>query len=282
MPASMLLDLPNVQGVAAGNQTTISCPVGKFQYEKINIQRGGTTFTKDQMKNIRLEIGGKPIQEYKNATQLDLLNAYYGRDVQTDSSTINFFKPEFLEPLQAQLFNLGMADVPVFQTRFDIDAAASAPTVAANHVRWQAPADQGDTTGQSLYTNNQLGSFTKIRRFSFSPNSTGGFEIDNLPREAYIQAIHLICGGGDNINSVEMKADGVTVHKSTKQTMTEFVDGYGRVRQTNTYHIDFMLKNMIGDQLPVAQLSDMRLLLDMAAADTIDCYVEYLSGYAGI
>lgn len=278
MTASMLLDLPNVQGVAVGQQTTIQCPVGKIQYENMNIQRGGTQFTKDQLKNIRVEVGGKPIMEFKNATQLDLINAYYGRDVAADSSTIHFYKPEFLEPAQAQGFNLGLSDVSVLQTRFDIDAGAVAPTVTANRTQWQAPG-ANDT---ELYNNNRLGAFTKTRRFTKTASGAGDFEIDDLPREAYIQAIHLICAAGDNISSCEVKADGITVHKSTVTQMTEYVERYKRVRQTNTYHIDFMLKNMIGGQLPVAGLSDFRLILNMAAGDTIDVYVEYLSGYAGI
>lgn len=276
MPATFPLNLSSVTGVAAGQQATIEVPTGKHEYEAFGLELGGT-FAKDQAKNIRVEVAGKPIVEFKNGAQLDTINAYYGRNIAPKELLMHFFRPEFLEPQMARIFNLGMADVPVCQIRVDIDGAAVNPSMKAYCRKTQAPGK----SVQELLQNNALGAFTKVRRFVKNPTGAGRFEVDDLPREGFLQAIHII-GTGENINAVEVKADSQTIWEADKTRMENVVETFGRVRQANCYHIDFMLQNEVGGQLPLVSLSDFRLILDMAGADTLDIYVEYLSGYAGI
>lgn len=277
MPISHLREVPTVSGVGAGQQATIEMPTGRFSYSKIGLELGGTTFTKAQAKNISVEIAGKPVQQFKNGTQLDLINAYYGRNVASNELVLHQFRPEFLDAAQSRLMNLGMADVPVFQVRCDIDSGASAPTLAAYARRYKFKG----INSEEEFVKNSLGALTKIKRFVFSPTSAGDFEIDNIPREGFIQAIHLIQASG-NVSAVEVEADGVTVWDADDARMENDVESYGRTRQSSVYHMDWMLDNELGGALPIQGLSDLRLKLTMGGADTIDCYVEYLSGYSGI
>lgn len=277
MPISRLIEIPTVSGVGANQQATVEIPPGRYTYEKFGLELGGTTFTKAQAKNIALELAGKPIQQFKNGTQLDLLNAYYGRNVATNELVLHQFRPEFLDAAQARLLNLGMSDVSVCQLRLDIDAAAVAPTLAAYARRYQfRGADKKET-----HQKNSLGALTKIKRFVKAPTGAGDFEIDDIPKEGFIQALHFITTS-DNINSVEVEADGVKVWDASTSRMERDVENYGRTKQSSCYHVDFMLSNEMGGAIPMQGLADFRCKLDMAGADNIDLYVEYLSGFSGI
>ena len=271
--------LSSISNVGPGQQTTIEVPVGIKSYESFGLELGGITFTKAQAKAISVEIGGKPIQRFKDGVQLDLINAYYGRKIRAGELMLHFYRPEFIDAKQSAFLDLGMSDVPVCQVRMDIDGAAVAPTLAGYARQWQFSGKNRN----ELIAANALGAFTKVRHFTYSPNGAGLFEIDNIPREGFAQAIHLICKDGDNIKSARVQADGVDVwEETTKERMASIVEYSGRTRQANTYHIDWMLKNEFGGQFPLVGLSDFRLILDIAGADTIDVYVEYLSGYAGV
>ena len=60
----------------AGSTAVINCPLG-LTYESIIFQYSGVTLA--QIKDLRVVVNGKVIQEYDTADQLDKLNQYYGR-----------------------------------------------------------------------------------------------------------------------------------------------------------------------------------------------------------
>ncbi len=267
-----------VSNVGANQDATIDMKVGNISYDSVSAQLSGTSFTKSHLGNTVLELNGKPIQSYKNITQQELIQAYYGRDVNADELHFDLARPEFDRFQDRKAFSWGMANVDTFQIVSAI-GAATAPALAVRTVYSQRPG----TEGVPVNVANRLGLITKVRRFVHAPTGSGDYEIDNIPREAFIMAIHMICAGGDNINSAEVTVGENVVYDSlTKESMTDMVNRAGRVRQTNTFHLDWMLDNQLGTQLAVQGQSDFRIALDMAGADTIDVYVEYLTEFQGI
>lgn len=276
MPITRTKKVSTVSPIVASTDFTVDVPVGPHQLELLKLNQGGT-FTKAHVTNLDLELNGKAIQSFKNATQMELINAYYGRQVVANEIAFPFLRPEFRKYADARAFNLGLANVATCQLRGTIGAATS-PTLTARADITQVPG----ANSQELIAGNQLGMFTKIKRFTHSPGASGLYEIDNIPKEAFIMAVHMV-SANDNINSVEVKAGDVVVWDTmTTAHMEEHVERYGRVKQASCYHVDWMLHNELGSQLAVQGLSDLRFGLDMSADDTVDVYVEYLSTFAGI
>lgn len=277
MPITRTKKVSTVSPITASNDFVVDVPVGPHQLEMLKLNQSGTTFTKAHVTNLDLELNGKPIQSFKNATQMELLNAYYARQVVTNEIAFPFLRPEFRSYRDARTFNLGLSNVSTCQLRGTI-GAATAPALTARADITQVPAEGN----QALVAANQLGVFTKIKRFSHSPGGSGLYEIDNIPKEAFIMAVHFVTAS-DNIDSVEVKAGDIVVWDDmTTAHMEEYVERYGRVKQANCYHVDWMLHNELGSQLAVQGLSDLRFGLTMGGSDTVDVYVEYLSTFAGI
>lgn len=269
-----------VSNVGANQDATIDLKVGPISYDNVTLDQGGTTFNKTHLGDTQLQINGKPLQSYKNITQQELIQAYYGRDVNTDEVHFDLTRPEFDRYQDRQQFAWGMANVDTFQIITAI-GAATAPTLSARAHYTQRPANRD--AGIDLQTANRLGLITKVRRFVHAPTGSGDYEIDNIPREGFIMAVHLICATADRINSAEVTVgENVVYDRLTKEKMELVVERAGRVRQANTFHLDWMLQNQLGTQLAVQGESDFRISLDMAAADTIDVYVEYLTDFAGL
>ena len=83
----MLVKMPSLTNVAAGSTATLNCPIGR-SYDRIIFEHN-KELTVEQIKNLRVEIDGKPIQEYKDVGQLQAINNYYKRYYLAGAATIN-------------------------------------------------------------------------------------------------------------------------------------------------------------------------------------------------
>lgn len=257
-----LKELAQLTGVAAGQRATLGVPVGPISYDHLALELTGVT--KAQIKNIRVEIGGKTVQTYKDATRLETLSKYYKYQVDDDRLVIPFYREHLQIAAEAQAFTFGAADVGIFQVSWDIDAAAANPSIKAYAA-----------VGPSM----ALGFITKVKEFSAAASAAGTLEIDNIPRSAWIQAIHL---KSPHITAVELEANSKIHWKGDKTRMSKYLQRAGRVPQTDFYHIDFMTKNVMGTQMVAEGLQDLRLRLEMADAAQVDVIVEYYDGFQGI
>ena len=154
-------------------------------------------------------------------------------------------------------------------------AGATAPELTAFSREIVVADDSGAPSGQG----NALGLFRKVRNFTYSLVGAGVTEIDNIPREAFAMAIHLIQTTG-NVTNVECWVDNVRVWDASDARMESVVERAGRVRQANVYHLDWMLRNELGNQLTLAGTQDFRLKVTHSGSDTLNAYVEYLSDFA--
>ena len=281
-----IVTLPNVQGVAPGQTFTVGFPVGVRAYELAGLEISGGSapaLAKSHITNLELLANGKPIQQFKSVTHMELISAYYGYNI-GGANAIEFpWRREHLTmDDEAEKFAIGTADLATLQLRGDISATPNGAAIAAYAIETVLqPNGSGRPRPEDVRALNRLGLITKVRNFTYTLSGAGTTEIDNIPREAWLQALHLVQTGG-LVTKVEAWLDGQIIWDATAARMEDVVSRYGRARQTNVYHLDWMLKNELGSQLPIQQAQDFRLKVDHSGGDTVVMYAEYLSGFGGI
>lgn len=264
--------LPNVQGVGANQTFTVGLPTGAKEYMKIGLDMSGSVFAKTAITNLELLANSNPIMQFKTVAHLENISNFYGWDVNANEIVLPFFLEHFNDALMARKFNLGVSDVDVLQLRGDI-GTATAPAIAAWSVETQAPS----MAGQSVVDANRLGVFRKIRNYTYTLTGAGTTEIDNIPREGLLMAMHLIQTTG-NITNVEVWADDVCIWNASASRAERIQERVGRTVQANTYHIDFMQENELGTSMLLSGLRDFRLKVDHSGSDTVVLYTESMAG----
>lgn len=252
--------LSNLTGVGKGQTATLSLPVGMLSYHHVYLDLSGVT--KVEIKDIRIKINGNVMQEYKTGSELEKVAGFYQRSLSDNILCIPFRRDEFISPTDADAYAFGMADVDTFQIDFTIDAGAANPVIKARALQGAA---------------RPLGVITKVKRFSFSSTGAGMLEIDRIPKQAYIQAIHIMT---DKVKTLEVKANNESVYDTISRTENQALQKrFKRTPQIGVTHIDWVLKNQSGGALPVAGLHDFRLRLDMTEGTPFDVVVEYGAGF---
>ncbi|MCW8917478.1 MAG: major capsid protein P2 [Gammaproteobacteria bacterium] len=261
------IELPSFSPVAAGVTVTLGCPTTRT-YEKIILKYGGT-FTRAQMKNIRVEVNGKPMMEFKDGDELDAINDYYGRADVAGYLTIYFNRPEMdYKPGMQKLCGLGTADVDTLQLRIDVDAGATNPTLEAHAVT-------SDPT--------PMGAITKVKAFPASFATSGEQAIDNLPRGPRIIALHLF---KSDVEAVSVEVNGRKIAEGIKALHEQVQKEAGRVPQTaSATHVDFCLDGNLAEALVTdrkAGVEDLRIRPTLTTSGAVRLVVEYLDGFQGI
>lgn len=255
--ARKILRLPSFTTVAAGADTSLTCPVGGNTYERIMIEYSGVTLA--QLQNIEVRVNGDPIQHFKTGQQLDDLNDFYGRPATSGILTLWFVRPELTDIAQRRMFALGTTNVQTLSIHVDIDAAAAAPALTA-HAVVSAP--------------RPMVLVTKVKQYPFNSAVTGQVDIDNIPRGPRIMAMHL---GKADISDVEIELDSVKFYDATKTLAEAIQKENGRTPVTATYtHIDFMGDDDIGNALITANAADFRVKPTLDTSGATEIMVEFL------
>lgn len=259
--------MPSLSNVSAGSTATLDIPVGRT-IDRIAFAYSGITLP--QMKNLKVMVNGKTIQEYPNGEYLQKINAYYGLTDTAGFLTINFVRPEMANIPQRRLTGLGTVDIDSFQVSFDIDSAATAPVISATAI-------------QSEPTN--IGSILKIKRFPMASSVSGLLEIDKIVKGNAIRAIHIVdidAAADTKPTSLEVEMDSVKVFEASATLAAEMQKQHGRTPQSDIYHCDFTLEGDFGQALLTQKAQDFRIRPTLANAGAIDVVVEYLDGLNGI
>ena len=284
------LRLPNVSNVGKDQTATVNLGTGNHTYESVNLGIQG--LKRDEIKNIEMRVNGKPIQSYQSIADLDVINEYYGHAVDVNRIDLSFYRQHLTSAAQARTFNIGVSDVSTCEFQLDINdvdtsqgnigVAPFTPAIKAYAPRYTHVNKDGVINRDA----NRLGAITKVRHFTYASNNAGRYEISDLPREMFLQALHIKSEGTVstecNITDVKLELDGQTVWDLSREEMRVFLSDRGRKVNDLYYHLDFMLSNEQGSQLSLAGLSDFRLILETQKAGVITVYPEYWSGIGGI
>jgi hypothetical protein len=253
---------PSFSNVQAGSTATLQLPLG-LTYHQLYLYFAGVTLS--QLKNIRIEVDGKPIKKWANGDRLNAENIHYGRGAATaDTLPIFFTRTELQEINQRRVFALGTADVQTMSLLVDIDPAAAAPVLKANSVRSaSAP----------------MGFITRIHEFKHSSAVSGEVEIDNIPLRgnAAIAAIHIYSA---DITECSLQIDDSTIWEMTSTGAAKIQEDHGRTPQAaSKLTLDFLLEGDFAQAIQLAGVQDFRLKPVLSQAGSMDIVVEYLEEY---
>lgn len=263
--------LPSLANVQAGSTATLIIPRG-VTYDNIHLEYTGVTLA--QITNIEVLINGKVIQSFTDGVRLQAINKHYKRNIKAGVLTFHFVRPEMENLALRRMTAIGTADVQTFEIKFDIAAAAAAPVIDAYAVKSnQMP----------------LGAIVKTKRFPASSATSGLKEIDNIPKEGRILAIHLF---KSDISKVEVEVDDAKVYELKKVLGAGIQVDHGR-NPDNAVHtsVDFHLEgdpsqalvmNYVDGQGVLRKVQDFRIRPTLDTAGAFDIVVEYLTEFNGI
>lgn len=261
-----------IDNVVPGGTASISLAIGNT-YDRIYIELGGD-LVKAHISNIKLELDGKLVSDWRNVAALEAIQqGYYTRLIDANVIEMVFTLDDILKTVEeGRFFGLGTMGLTTAVITFDISATPAAPVVKA-YAEKSAPAAPGY--------------LVQTRKFPFAVSS-GQNEITTMPKPAgwKIAAIHVFKTEGD-VTKAEFIVDNkswVNVPKSTLERMSK---RYGRTPQANYVHLDFWLQgdmfqtvtfpNAAAIQKGVPPVQDMRLRLDCTTGGNVDVIVEYVA-----
>jgi hypothetical protein len=248
--------------VSAGSTATLQLPLGAT-YDSLHVKYSGVTLA--QLKNIEVRINGKVIQSFIDGNRLQDINKHYKRNIKSGVLTIWFVRPEMDNVSLRRMTAIGTADVATFDLRVDIDAAATAPVLTAFAIK----------SNQSA-----LGMITKIKRFPASSATSGLKEIDNIPREGRIAAVHLF---KSDISKAEVEVNERPVYDFDKALGAGVQVDHGRNPNSSKHtSVDFTLEGDPSQALVVQGANDFRIRTTLDTSGAFDIVVEYLTAFDGI
>lgn len=251
--------MPSFNGVAAGSKATLDFPIGK-NYHGVLLTRGGTTFTHDHLGNIKVLADGVPIHEI-SAAHIDDVQQFDGLQAGgANLSYIDFERAGLLTQAWVEATALPSYLYRTLQMEVNISSSASAPTLTAKALR----------SGVRLPPE-----IIKRRSFTRNPSGAGTFEVSDLPTGDPINRI-LIHAASDNINDVTLKRDNAIVFERTAAENDYMQTNGVKTPQSNWYMIDPTERGHGNQAIVTANVSDFRLEFDMAGADTLTIYVDYI------
>lgn len=264
--------IAKINGAAASNIMTVDLVTGIKEVMGVGLTHGGTAPDKADYSNWQVLINSNPIQQFLTTAHLEKISAYKGLNVVSDEVFFPFFKEELKDASMAGGFNIGLADVDTMQITCDVGSGAPGDLTMAGVVKETVRTVKGATQEQ-LRALNGLGMFTRIVPASYSLVGATTTEIDNLPKQGLLQYLHLF-PVSNVITRVELWLGDLLVWNLSKAQMEAMVERAGRTVATNDYHLDFMLANELGDEVPLEGVSDYRLKITHSGSSNLTIYQE--------
>ena len=260
----MLVKMPSLTNVVAGSTATLNCPIGR-SYDRLVFELKG--ITPSGMKNLRVEVDGKPVQEFKDGQQLIEINNYYKRATRNGFLSIWFSRPEMNSLDHQRVTRLGTTGVQTLQVSFDIDDSVVNPSIVAYAIQSDA---------------SPIGMITKVKQFVMSSATAGQFEIDSIPKGPRILAVHFY---KNDVSYVEVEQNSRKIREGSKELL-DFIQREsdrspnGALRTT----VDFTQEADLYHSLETNPqfVKDQRFRLNLETAGEVRVVVEYLDFLAGI
>jgi hypothetical protein len=235
----------------------------------LQLQLGGTAFTKAMISLFRLKANEKTIFE-SSGSQIDSINKYRG--LTADAA--------FLDIAFEDLTGLDIADrvVGAFDTTIGIADITTEVTIAGA----TAPTLQGLLYEQApqVMANGQVspmaGLMAKQLRYSYNISAGGVLPI-NFPfgpvNGAIIKRVHFF---HTNMIGITVKEDSVVIHESTSAQNVYEQTRKGRAPQAGMYTVDFVMDGDMRKAFDTTKSKTVEWLPEFSAADNGYVVIEYL------
>lgn len=280
MPTPELIKQAPFQSVVAGSTATLALPKGlTYAALYLDYQRGGAAATATQfatdITEVRVKVDNRVVRRLSGAN-INTINAYRGYTANTPNGffPIIFERPELRNSNQEDFLGLGTLDVANLSIEVDIDSGATSPALSC----------------RALYTAPRtLGQFSTLDFKTYSPASSGEFEITDIPKTGIespkraISAFHII---GSTVTRVEVIREGKVIYDMDTNTMEGHLEllraGGTKTRQANTHHVDFSFRDRLDDHLVLtgqiggkfATVQDFRIRLHVSGAGDVTLVSE--------
>jgi hypothetical protein len=258
------------EGVAAGQPAVSKLPIG-LSFHRILVPYSGTGVVDADFKEIRLVANGEPFQTYvggdkfSNMMKFDritptagVLEIYVGdRPGMMTRAGIEFTKVG-----TGIGFDAKVNPFPITTLSLEIDIASDAPV----DLKLSPPKliqSERDVTGI----------VKKVKKFNYSPQGAGEFQISDLPRGDLINRIFFHT---DQINAIKVERDGAEIFTRTTAENEHIQKNGKRTPQAGLFVIDPTELGYGSEAIVTRGVGDLRFYLDMAAAASFDVWVEYL------
>lgn len=257
--------LKKIENVVAGATATLQLPIANT-YDRIYLQLVSGV-TKAQITNLKIELNGRLVSDFKDVTTLEDLDKFYGRNIEADIVAFNFNEDDLTKLQQeGEFFGLSTYGLSTAMISFDIAADATTPVIRA----FAEKSDPFPAQNQWL---------KKTRKFPFSV-AAGMNEITTIPRPegSVIKAIHVKKA---DLNGVELLIDNVKWYELPAAINSQMQKRYKRVPQAGYYTLDFTLQGKLTSEgvTLTSAIQDMRLRVDCATGGTVEVIVEYLDRF---
>lgn len=261
-----------IDNLVPGGTASVNLAIGN-SYDRIYLHLAGD-LEKADITNIKIELDGKILSQYRNVTELESIQqGYHSRLIEANVIEFIFAQTDITKTVEeGRFFALGTMGLTTAVISFDVHASVTNPKVEA----------VAEKSGASA-----TGHVFKTRIY---PNaiSAGVSEITNIPRLAglKIARVHVLKAEGD-LTKAELIIDNKSWFNLKKPQAETVQKRYGKTPQANMLHVDFMLEGDMfqtitfpsaqavaeGKALPV---QDMRLRLEATTEGTAIVYVEYI------
>lgn len=220
------------------------------------------------VEKITVNFDGKPVMSYTDLQTLFDNNAYWGRPgdsmaVGKATFGLHFFRGELRQQWQ-RLGGIGTFDLSRFHLEFKLSATAPAD------LKVECFADV-DTTIQ------KVGAYWRVTEYPTAATVAGENEIDKLPRNTYLAALHF---KKSDVSAIDIEGDSLRLLDGTKDSLElrcKNAAPKARAPVTARYtHADFIIHGEIGDTIDLYKIRDLRVKYTVGATGAITIIAEHL------
>lgn len=282
MPTPIIDNVTSLDSVAKNGNFTVRHGVGNFAVDRLSLQLGGD-LTKDDISDLYVKADTKPVQYWRLVEHLEAIRAYFRMPVIDDEISFGFLQTWLEKNEDAIRLSFGTANLKQLSVHGKIGATPDAPEMIARSVIRRYPAL--NLGGRSVDIN-RSGLVVKVRHMGKPLIGSTTTTITDIPtNEGFLAGIHVFHGG--NVTGAQLWANRQNIWNcqavdgGNDRMAAEVAEG-NRVPQDDVHHIDMMLSNVLGDELPLSGVTDFNLKLDHSANDQCDIYAMYLGFIDGI
>jgi hypothetical protein len=261
--------LPFSNVVAAGDASSVIVP-GKT-LNTLQLQLGGTAFTKAMLTMFKLKANAKTVFEGSGA-QIDAINAYRGLTTNAAFLDIPFEDLTGMDQLDRFIGAFDTSHGIVNMTTEVTIAGATAPTLKARLLESNPQVNVDGSVSPFA------GLIAKTLRYPFAAAAGGDLPL-SFPfgpvNGAVIKRVHVFNTGGLMTGAL-VKENSIAIHESTKAQNEYEQIRNKRVPQANCYTIDFIKDGNVRNAFDTREAKTVEWILSFSGADAGWVLIEYL------
>lgn len=275
-------------GVAPSSHAITVLPIG-LSYEALYVVGPSTSFAVADFTNIKLIANNKPIQEYRDGTELNAYNLFNKRTTAGTNKlqVIDLNRRLLKSRAENEFTKLGTGKPANLQQYLDAEGKVPNPNynpfpVQTLTLEWDLGAGFPSGGSISVYglqsAPQPTGLIRKVRMQNLGPTANP-FEWDNIPKGDLINAIYMKDPSGGPITNIQVLRDNYTIFERTN-TLNSLIQTDDQIRspQSGYYVIDTTETGNGMEVITTAGVNDFRLRIQCSGtpSGTFQTTVDFI------